>query len=322
MRIESPNQDTGSRSEGEAFVGRNHVHASLGTLTHDPLEELIEFVVVSSRIVMEKNQGLHTALDRDPQRVFDRAVSPVVLLREFSGGELRVMDEDVGPFAQLAGRIGDPHRTIERHLMIRQVDHRRVSTSHAEAEGVSDVWNETSLDLVTTDREVVVGDVVERERARQVVERDRERGRFDERPEHVGHRAPVLLHRRVHIEMRSLSQRRNEERQTLDVIPVHVREQTGTTEVSALVATSAEVPQSRSEIEHQGHFTGCVESHARRVSAVTLRVIAVARSGTPNPIERDGQIRCTPDASNAKSLGLTSETGRSGDVGRNSFDRQ
>ena len=74
------------------------------------------------------------------------------------------------------------------------------------------------------------------------------------------------------------------------MIPVHVREQTRPAERSALIATSTEIPKSGSEIENQLIFAGCDETHARRVTAVPSRVIPMARSRTPNAVERDCKV--------------------------------
>jgi hypothetical protein len=81
---------------------------------------------------------------------------------------------------------------------------------------------------------------------------------------------------------------------------MHVREQTRPLERTGGRDAIAAVTQSGSEVEHQRFFSGHDETHARRVSAVTPGVIAMARCRTANPKERDNDVVDPLDDVNAK----------------------
>jgi hypothetical protein len=104
------------------------------------------------------------------------------------------------------------------------------------------------------------------------------------------------LNRTVDVEVRIGSQRRDEEWQTLHMVPMHVREQTRAAERSRFGNLRSAVAQSSPEIEDERRFAGYIESDTGRVSTITTCVIAVTWCRTANTEERDFEFLTSPDA--------------------------
>ena len=83
--------------------------------------------------------------------------------------------------------------------------------------------------------------------------------------------------------------------QALRVVPVKVGQQTCAAKRFVGSEPRAEVAKPRAEIEHDRVVSGNVDRDARRISAATFDVIAVARGRTPNTMERDADPCSTPD---------------------------
>ena len=236
---------------------------------------------------MEQRQLLGPRPAREPHRVVDRAVAPVELHGELVLGVLRIVNEQIDAVGKLERTVARREAAVVGLLMITDVGDAAAVPLDAVAERRADVRNEARQHPYITDGELVVGEVVEPERAREVVDADGEQRRPDRGLEHLAHRSAVVLDRGVDIELGTGLQHRSEERQSLSVIPVEVGQQARTPERSIVGLAGAEVPQAGAEIEQDRRLPREVDRHRRRVAAVPLDVIAATRGGTPHAMERD-----------------------------------
>ena len=141
--------------------------------------------------------------------------------------------------------------------------------------------------LGAVQREVVVGDGLERDVAAQLFGGDREVRRAHDAAEHLVERAVVLV-RADDGDRAATGGERREERQALDVVPVEVREQHGrpvAVEAALGVQLLAVVAQAGAEVEDDGSMTVGRDLDARGVPPVAVELVAVARSGPANPPE-------------------------------------
>ena len=239
------------------------------------------------RVVVEQGHALGAGLVRDPDGVLHRAVTPRALAGELAGRVLRIMDHEIGTVAQLQSVRVDAVGAVRWLLMVGEVGDGHPVPRHPVAEGGSDVGNGAGHDLRPADREVVVADVVERDRAAEPLERDREVRRADEEVEGVVHAAAVLLNGRVDVQSGAVAQQRDEERQALDVVPVEVGQERGAQKGLVRLAAGPEVPESRAEVEHDRSLIPAVHGHARGVAAVAHGPFAGAWRGAADSVELD-----------------------------------
>ena len=147
--------------------------------------------------------------------------------------------------------------------------------------------NESGHHLEATDQELGVGRVVEPNIAGQFVDAHREQRRTNRERHDVVERTSVGLSRAVHVETRALAKQWGEERQTLNVIPVQMAEQAASLEQLLGGHLLAEVAEAGAHVEEQWLLAWRIDRDARRVAAIPLNVIALARRRTTNAMERD-----------------------------------
>ena len=94
----------------EALGSGDHANTALFAFAPDLLEQAIQLVVATARVVMEQRERLHLALGGHPQCVLESAVAPRRLLGEFVRRVLRIVDEEISPLAEFARTIGDEFR--------------------------------------------------------------------------------------------------------------------------------------------------------------------------------------------------------------------
>jgi hypothetical protein len=75
---------------------------------------------------------------------------------------------------------------------------------------------------------------------------------------------------------------------------VQVGDQADPVEGSVDRLAGAEVPHTRTQIEHDRPLSGYVKRHARRVAAAPPDVIAMAGGGSPDSMERDADRSLAP----------------------------
>ena len=101
---------------------------------------------------------------------------------------------------------------------------------------------------------------------------------------------PRFLLRPVDVDGAAAGGHRREERQALDVVPVEVREQDARV-VPVEPAVGGEllavVAQAGAEVEDQRVVALARDLDARRVTAIAIELVAVTRSRSANPPERD-----------------------------------
>ena len=164
----------------------------------------------------------------------------------------------------------------------------------AVAQRRADVGHRAGDDVESTDAEAWSAPPGRRS-AGELVQRDREQRRADRRAQHAGRRAAVLLRRRIDDEFAFLAQQRGEERQTLDVIPVQVAQQTGAAKRRALGPRQPEVAQSGAEVEQQRVLAVDGDRHTGRVPAVSSELVTLARRRPAHSVERHLHVTHTPD---------------------------
>ena len=109
-------------------------------------------------------------------------------------------------------------------------------------------------------------------------------------PRNTSSSGPVLLLGAEDRDRTAAGRHRVEERQALDVVPVEVGEQHAgavAVEPALLGEVLAVVAQPGAEVEDDGIVTVGVDLHARRVPAVAVELVAVARSRSAHPPEGD-----------------------------------
>jgi len=102
--------------------------------------------------------------------------------------------------------------------------------------------------LHLTHMEIAIGYIVKNKSSGQRSQTDRKHRRLDNGFKNILHGSSVLLHRSKNLEVRAFAKSRKKKRQTLYVIPMHVREQAMTFEwtcrrnlVSAITQPSSEI---------------------------------------------------------------------------------
>ena len=174
--------------------------------------------------------------------------------------------------------------------MIGDVGDRRAVPLDAIAVGGPDVGHRSRRHLRVADHERLFAALVERERAGKCVHGHREVRRADAEVERLEQAEPVVLHRRVHVEMAALEER-DEERQALHVIPMEVRDQRVAVERPVEGLGLAEVAQARAHVEDDRILAGGLNCHARGVAAVPTSSITRARCRPSHPEESDVEHR-------------------------------
>ena len=104
----------------------------------------------------------HSAASHDG--VVDRAMPPRRLHGELLGRVLRVVDQQVGAFAQLAGAVGHLEHVDARLLVVAQVGDRGAAPRQPVAARVADVRDRARHDLDRRRSELLVGDPAEVDR--------------------------------------------------------------------------------------------------------------------------------------------------------------
>ena len=135
---------------------------------------------------------------------------------------------------------------------------------------------------------------MERDRAWQLVDADREQRRANGDRDHVFERPAIVLGRPVHVERRTFAQQWREEREALHVVPMQVGQQAVTPEQFVDRDALAVVAKARAHVEQQRCLPRRVDRHARRVAAVPTDVIALARRRAADSMERDAHHRVIP----------------------------
>ncbi len=130
----------------------------------------VDLVVAVRRIVVEQRELTDSRLVGDVHRVFDRAVSPMTLVRELRLRVLRVVDQQVGTVGELEDLVRnevvafDAGPTPTRLTVVGDVGDGHATDLDPVAERGSDVADPARTHLGRADREVVVAGVVETQR--------------------------------------------------------------------------------------------------------------------------------------------------------------
>jgi hypothetical protein len=225
-------------------------------------------------------------------------VAEVTLGLVLGRGVLRIVHQHVDTVAELEHRLGDEVVGIiggASGTMVGDVRDRHTLEVDPVSERRVGVPNPARSDLGAVDREVVVAHVFERDVAAQVGRGDREVGRTHHTGERLRERA-VGLARPEDPDLGVGAERRREERQPHDVIPVQVRQQhrgeVGRRhgirfELGAVVLGDdvAVLAQPGAEVEHHRLVARRLEGNTRRVAAVALVSACVAGSRAPHAVE-------------------------------------
>ncbi len=199
---------------------------------------------------------------------------------------LRVVDEQIDAVAQLENVVRHEVVGVVRAAagpVVGDVRDGATVPLDAEPEGETNVPDEPRPHLGQPDREVVVAGVMEAHIRAEAVGTDRKEGRAHELREHVA-QEPFGLTRAVDVERRRRVVHGREERQTLDVVPVQVREQHVRVELtrSELVSVCG---QPGTEIEDDRRLPVRLDGHARRVPAITRVLRTLTRRRASNAVE-------------------------------------
>ena len=215
----------------EPFPGREHVQrlAATGDLGARRDLHLLEDRVVVGRVVMEQHQTLHPRGQGHVDGVLDTAVPPADLVEILLGGVLRVVDDEVRALqerdvALVTRMLGDPARRAPERLVVGDVGDARAVAGHAVGDGGRGVIQVLRLDQHLAHAKESLVELVEVDARAQVAQLHRE-----VRVLHLArHRLlePALeAHRRVDVQLGSGQERRDEEGEALDVIPVRVADE-------------------------------------------------------------------------------------------------
>ena len=195
------------RSSGQRFAGRSSWRMpSAAANTSGPsmrrrvvarvAQDGVEPIVAVRRAVVEQRELARARLLGDEDRVLDGAVTPGALDLVLVGGVLRVVDEQVDAVAQVehvvgdvvVGVVGDGARSV-----VGEVRDRDALGLDPEPERRVGVPHPPRADLGAVQREVVVGDGLERHVTAQLVGGDREVRRAHDVVEHAVERAGLLV---------------------------------------------------------------------------------------------------------------------------------
>ena len=244
-------QVTRSDEGCSALACREHLDTQRPAALDRLTDQVVEHVIVMSRIVVEQGESLDSSLPRQPDRKFRSAVTPVALLFELIWRVLRIVNQQINIAAEVEHTVGRRKRSIGRHLVITDIRNRAPIPSHAISNGVADMRNQTGHQTNIADRELVVTNLVEPDRARKHREVNREQRGLDRVSEDLLDTQVPDLPGRIDRDIGPFMQHRLEEWQPLDVIPVQVSEKAGPPERFTLRQGETEVTKTCSEVEEK-----------------------------------------------------------------------
>src|SRR5271166_306219 len=107
--------------QGGALLGGRDVADPAGVLEPPcPAHQLLDVAIGVGGVVVEEHQAFGPRLGRHPDRVGVGGVAPVGLVPELVVGVLGVVDDDVGPLAELEHPLGHG-AAVQRRLMVGHV---------------------------------------------------------------------------------------------------------------------------------------------------------------------------------------------------------
>ena len=231
-------------------------------------------------------------------RVADGGVAPGGLGPVLLLGVLGVVDDQVGPVAQLEHRRVDLGAVVGS-LVVAHEGHRGVPGLDAEAERGPDVGHLPDEHLGRSHGDHVVGHLVELDLALELFHLHREERGLHHPVDDVVE-GTTVLGRAVDVHPAALAQQRRAEREADDVVPVQVGEEgrdlDGMAEAVALLERVPERAQAGAQVEDDRWLVADLDGHTGGVAAVAHVLLARARARAPHAEERDSQ-RTTPSPS-------------------------
>ena len=197
----------------------------------DCVDLTVDGLVVPRRIVVGEGERLHPAQPRHCDHVIERAVAPADLSLVLARPVLRVVDQQIGAGEEfdmaLVLTADFPGAISERpgmRLVIAAIDDGHAVRLEPVAEGQRRVVQVLRLDRDVADPEHPLAEVVIADRGPELRELDREIGVLHLAGEHLAHSVGEAV-RRVDVPLIARDEKRGEERQALDVVPMGVADQ-------------------------------------------------------------------------------------------------